>query len=318
LNESPKVTTFLLHFEGTQRRNSLRTRAKAIIKLTRWQEFLAFTTILTMLGGLTAYRVDDDTTLDWRLFAVLIANLAAMAYAFMVNDIEDAEDDARDPGRAQANPIANLELSVRVAWVAALGFAVLSATAYALVGTTPFIIGIITLILAHLYSWKPVRLKSQPLVDIISHALMLSTLLYLAAFFIYADDLSRLWMVVILTFTASANGQLYNQVRDYEMDRAAGLNNTASILGKQLTNLLAIGSSVATVGGIVIAAIAGIFPVWLGIVLLVVGPVVLFLLRNNTRDMRGSETDDPMALIQRQFLYVINITLFVWLIAAII
>lgn len=295
----------------------MQSQAKAIIKLTRWQEFLAFTTILTMLGGLTAYRT-ADVTLDGRLVIVLLANLSAMAYAFMVNDIEDAEDDARDPKRAQANPIANLELSVPIAWAAALSFAAVSAISYALVGTMPFIIGVTTLTLAHLYSWKPVRLKSRPLVDIISHALMLSTLLYLAAFFIYADDLRELWMFVVMTFTASANGQLYNQVRDYDMDSAAGLNNTASILGKQVTNVLAIGSNVVTGICIVIAALVGIFPLWLGPVLLATTPIVLFLLRNNTKDMRGSETDDPMALFQRQMLYVFNITLFIWLLSTII
>lgn len=293
----------------------MKTRAKAIIKLTRWQEFVAFTTILTMLGGLTAYQV-HDIQLDWQLFVVWIANLAAMAYAFMVNDIEDAPDDARDPNRAQTNPVANLELAVPTAWLATIAFGVLSAGSYALVGTRTFVVGLITLILAHLYSWRPVRLKAQPLVDILSHALMLSTLLYIAAFYAYASDLSELWMLVIVTFAASANGQLYNQVRDYEADQAAGLHNTASILGKTLTERLATATVITSVICVIVAAIQGIFPVWLGAVLIVATPIIMFLLRRNTRDMRGSETDDPMALLQRKALYIINITLLVWLMVA--
>ena len=293
----------------------MKTQVKAIIKLTRWQEFFAFTAVLTVLGGLNAHHTQGET-LDFRLFLVLFANLAAMAYAFMINDIEDAEDDARDPERAKANPVASLELTIGVAWVAAFGFALASAVAYALAGTLPFIIGVITLVLAHLYSWKPVRLKARPIVDIVSHALMLSTLLYLAAFFAYSDDVSPLWMIVVLTFTASANGQLYNQVRDFDMDQAAGLKNTASIVGKTITDRLATGSIVITVVCVLIAAVTGIFPLWLGAVFLITTPIVLFALRNNTRDMRGSETDDPMALMQRKALYIINITLIVWLILA--
>lgn len=293
----------------------MKTRAKAIIKLTRWQEFVAFTTILTVLGGLTAYQV-HDSQLDWQLFVVWIANLAAMAYAFMVNDIEDAPDDARDPNRAQTNPVANLELAVPTAWLATIAVGVISALCYALVGPRTFLVGLITLLLAHLYSWKPVRLKAQPLVDILSHALMLSTLLYMAAFFAYETDLGKLWTIVIVTFASSANGQLYNQVRDYEADQAAGLHNTASILGKTITDRLATGTMIITVGCVVIAALQGIFPVWLGGVLLVATPIVLYLLRGNTRDMRGSETDDPMALLQRKALYVINITLLAWLVVA--
>lgn len=293
----------------------MKTRAKAIIKLTRWQEFVAFTTILTMLGGLTANQV-HDSQLDWQLLVVWIANLTAMAYAFMVNDIEDAPDDARDPNRAHTNPIANLELTVPTAWLATIAFGVVSALCYALVGPRTFVVGMITLALAHLYSWKPVRLKAQPLVDILSHALMLSTLLYVAAFFAYESDLGNLWTIVIVTFAASANGQLYNQVRDYEADQAAGLHNTASILGKTITDRLATGTVIISVVCVIIAALQGIFPLWLGAVFLLTTPVVMFLLRDNTRDMRGSETDDPMALLQRKALYIINITLLAWLVVA--
>ncbi|PJF44854.1 MAG: hypothetical protein CUN55_01895 [Phototrophicales bacterium] len=292
----------------------MKTRAKAIIKLTRWQEFLAFTTILTLLGGLTAHQV-NNTPLDWKLIVVWVANLAAMAYAFMVNDIEDAPDDARDPNRISTNPVANLELSVPMAWLATISFGVLSAICYAVVGPRTFVVGIITLILAHLYSWKPVRLKAKPLIDIISHALMLSTLLYVAAFFAYEHDLSDLWMIVIVTFAASANGQLYNQVRDYEADRVAGLHNTASILGKTLTDRLATATIVTTGICLGIAILQGIFPLWLGGVLIAVTPIVFYLLRNSTHDMRGSETDDPMALFQRKALYIMNLTLLAWLIA---
>ena len=34
----------------------LSSRLSAILKLTRWREFLLFTSILTLLGGLTAYQ----------------------------------------------------------------------------------------------------------------------------------------------------------------------------------------------------------------------------------------------------------------------
>ena len=54
---------------------------------------------LTVLGALLAAR-PHDTLLDWRLAVVTLANILAVAYAFMINDIEDAPDDARDPDRA--------------------------------------------------------------------------------------------------------------------------------------------------------------------------------------------------------------------------
>lgn len=290
---------------------------KLILKLTRWPEFVPFTTILTWLGGLTAHQV-YDAKLDWRLGVMLIANLAAMAYAFMINEIEDAEDDAKDPERAHRNPMVTGELSKQTAWMAASGMVVVAVIAYALCGTLPFIIGLITLALAHLYSWKLVRLKARPVIDIISHALMLSTLLYLAPFYIYADNLGTLWSIAVVTFLISANGQLYNQERDFEVDQQAGLHNTASIIGKTFTGYLATGTIIGSILCLIIAIFNDIFPLWLGLIPLISAPVVFFLFRNKTTDMRGSETDDLMGLIQMQLLLIANITLIGWLIAVFI
>ncbi|MCB9438444.1 MAG: prenyltransferase [Anaerolineales bacterium] len=288
---------------------------KAILKLTRWSEFWAFTTILTWLGGLTAHHA-YKVPLDWRLGVVLIANLAAMAYAFMINDIEDAPDDALDPNRPKPNPVATQELSLQVAWIATGSMAVVAALGYAVAGWKTFVVGIVTLVLAHLYSWKPVRLKARPLVDILSHALFLSTLLFLASYFLYADKVGEFWVVIIGTFLISANGQLYNQVRDFEGDRIAKLHNTASILGKQLTNTLATGSVLGSLLCLIIAALIGIFPLWLGPIFLVSIPISLFVLRGWSKDMRGDETQDPMALVQSRFLLAANLTLMTWLVVS--
>lgn len=293
--------------------NSLR----AILKLTRWQEFLAFTSILTWLGGLLAYEV-RGSTLDWRLFVVFIANMSAMAYAFMINDIEDAVDDTHDPDRARRNPISSGELSKKVGWAASIAMLVLSAGCYALAGWRPFIVGAIILVLSHLYSWHVVRLKALPLVDILSHAMFLSTLLFLAAYFIYSTYIGYLWTMVLGTFLISAYGQLYNQVRDYEADRAAGLHNTASILGKRITQVIAPGSVVGAILCFLAAIFMGAFPIWLLPVLIVSFVVVHLALRNVKTDMRGSETDDNIALVQREFLTTINTLMLVWLVVALV
>lgn len=290
---------------------------QAILKLTRWQEFWAFTSILTWLGGLLAYEV-RGATLDWRLFVVFIANMSAMAYAFMINDIEDAVDDTHDPDRARRNPISSGELSKKVGWTAAIIMFALSAICYALAGWRTFVVGAVILILAHLYSWHLVRLKARPLVDILSHAMFLSTLLFLAAFFIYTTHVGYLWTMVLGTFLISAYGQLYNQVRDYDADRAAGLHNTASILGLRITQILAPASVVGALLGFLAAILMGAFPIWLLPVLIVTIIVVHIALRNVKTDMRGSETDDNIALVQREFLTVVNTLMLVWLIVAVV
>jgi len=76
----------------------LRTQIRGLIRLTRWKEYIAFVVPLTVLGALLAAR-PNGILLDWRLIVVTLANILAVAYAFMINDIEDAPDDARDPAR---------------------------------------------------------------------------------------------------------------------------------------------------------------------------------------------------------------------------
>ncbi|HLA44719.1 MAG TPA: UbiA family prenyltransferase, partial [Aggregatilineales bacterium] len=196
---------------------------QAILKLSRWQESIPFVIPLTLLGGLMAYRF-ADVRLDERLLYVLLANILAVIYAFMINDIEDAEDDQKgDPERAKRNVIASGELSKGDGWMASVGAALLALILYTLSGAYALYAGFIILDLGHLYSWKPIRLKALPVLDIVSHVLMLSALLLLAAYFVYDTAPGEVWLLVVSMTLISAYGQLYNQLRDFEADRAAGL-----------------------------------------------------------------------------------------------
>jgi len=283
----------------------------AILKLSRWQEFIPWTLPLTLLGGLMAYRF-AEARLDERLLLILVANCLAVAYAFMINDIEDAPDDASgDPVRAARNAIAAGEISRRAGWLVALVTAAVAAGLFALGGKTVFAIGLVTIALAHLYSWKPVRLKALPLLDILSHVLFLSALLMLAPYFVYdhAPTL-EVWMLVIAVTLISAYGQLYNQMRDYAADRAAGLKNTASVLGKKATEILGYSSVIVAMVCLAVPIIQGAFPYELILVVIAAIPIAHFFGRG--RDMRGDTAQDAIGDVQVQFLLVANIVLVAW------
>ncbi len=209
-------------------RQSIGKQLIGLIRLTRWKEYVPFTIPLTVLGALLA-----NQALDWRLVAITAANILAVAYAFMINDIEDAPDDAVDPDRAARNPIAMGEISRRTGWTASGLVGLMAAALYACGGWWVLGIGVITLLLSHFYSWKPVRLKAWPVADVTSHALMLSGLLFLAGYFTYGSEPGWVWLVALAAILVSVYGQLYNQLRDYDMDKAAGLHNTAIIVGER-------------------------------------------------------------------------------------
>lgn len=192
---------------------------KGLLSLSRWKEQLPLAT-LTILGGLIAHGV-YNTTLDWRLFAVAIANFLTVTFAFMINDMEDAEDDAASPVSAKRNPITNGTLELTTAWLACGVVVLIALGLFALGGLPVLIVGVFNLILSFLYSWKPVRLKSSTIgLDVVSHTLMLGGLLPLTGYLIYSSQPSTtIIFVVIATTLGSTYGQLYNQLRDFDADK---------------------------------------------------------------------------------------------------
>lgn len=306
-----RISHVLLIWGGhTLSHTPLRIQLRGLIRLTRWKEYVPFVIPLTILGGLLAAR-PNDILLDWRLAAVTLANILAVAYAFMINDIEDAPDDARDPDRAARNPITSGEIGVRIGYAACRVVAAATLILYALGGGTVLFIGIATLLLSHLYSWRPVRLKAWPVTDIVSHSLMLSGLLLLAGYFIYDSQPGIVWFVAACATLTSVYGQLYNQLRDYDMDKAAGLYNTAIILGEANTRTVMY-LTMGLAGVCLLAAIVrGAFPLWLGLVLLV--SIAISMLFRPRTDMRGGAAADASGSAQIQALIAVNITISIWL-----
>ncbi len=288
-------------------RQHITMKTISLLRLTRWKEFVPFTIPVTVFAALLS-----GEPLDWRLAAVTVANILAVAYAFMINDIEDAPDDSRDPARAARNPIAMGELSPRAGWIISVLVAALSLILYAFGGWWVLGIGVLTVLLSHFYSWKLVRLKAWPVADITSHSLMLSGLLFLAGYFTYDVNPGWVWLIMLAVTLISIYGQLYNQIRDYEADKAAGLHNTAIIVGERMTRLLmylCIGLALAFFLG---AFALGVLPIWLPFLGFSVFAVVARLYRPG-KDMRGGKIVDGSGNMQAQFLITANAIVVFWL-----
>lgn len=286
-----------------------------VIRLSRWKEHLPLVT-LTFLGGLVAFSVHDDVTLDWRLIAVAIANFLTVTFAFMINDMEDAPDDAENPISAKRNPVTNGSIDLRTAWIVC-ALVVLTALALYSVGGLPVIlVGLLNLTLSFLYSWKPVRLKSSTVgLDIVSHTLMLGGLLPLAGYFaVTAEFHVAIALMVAAATLGSTYGQLYNQVRDFETDKKAGIVNVAIRLGERTTWVLAYIAVAATIicGSLAFTQMS--FPNWL--VLVVAGSTVVgmggSILFNNTTDASGKPALDLTGRLQPGVWFAMTITIAVW------
>ena len=161
---------------------------------------------------------------------------------------------------------------------------------YALAGLWTFVIGLATLTLSHFYSAKPVRLKALPVVDILSHVLMLSGLLFLSGYFAYDTHPGPAWLVFGAMVLISGYGQLYNHIRDFDMDVQAKLLNTSILVGKRWAQVLMYLSIVGAAVLLVVAYVMGVFPRWLPLVALAIVPLLYFV--RFKVDARGGQAAD--------------------------
>jgi 4-hydroxybenzoate polyprenyltransferase len=212
----------------------IKRRIDGTIQLSRYREFLWFVLITTLLGVASSGGV-----FGIRMITVLVANWLCVAFTFMINDVEDAPDDALCPQKAVRNPIAAGMLSHRSGWWISIAVALLSAFLYLLLGIGPAIWGWIGLLLGYLYSWKRIRLKNFPIVDFLSHGMMLAGCQFLAAFNSFSPGIYWWWpFPFCMTVAISMYGELFNELRDFHKDREAGLTHTALLVGYRPTSVV--------------------------------------------------------------------------------
>lgn len=270
---------------------------------------MPFVVPLTLVGALLATQL-NDLSLDWRLVTVVLANVLAMSAAFVINDIEDAATDALEASKRNRNLISSGEIERETGIITARLISVFSLIFYAVSGIWALLLGAIGLCSAYMYSVEPFRLKSRPVVDLVIHALGGGSLQVLMGYLLYHNRPGEAWFVILAMAFGAAYGQLYNQLDDYDLDKAAGLQNTTMLIGKMAaTSLMYVFIGIAGFG-LLIAIVNGTFPAWLGTVVVVCAVTCMMFVWNV--DMRGSPTDQYGAF-QVPVLLTINMTTMLWL-----
>lgn len=236
---------------------TLSSQLRAIVALMRLREIVPFVVVTTLLGANIG-----GARPGVRLLVVLLGNLAAVAFAFMINDVEDAPDDALTPAKARRNPISAGRLSPRAGYRAGLAAAVGALALYAGLGAWPLALGALCLVLGLLYSWRRVRLKAMPVADLISHVLMLSALQFLCAYTAFQPS-GLPWLAPCLAVVAiSMYGELHNELRDLDGDRQAGVNHTTALIGPRAANLLMLLALLAALLLLALSVWQGSIPLW--------------------------------------------------------
>jgi 4-hydroxybenzoate polyprenyltransferase len=250
----------------------LKTQIEGLIRLTRFKEFLCFVVITTLLGASAG-----EGRFGWPLIGILVGNWLAVGFAFMINDVEDAPDDALTPHKATRNPVSARLLSPKAARIASFGVAFLALCFFATLGLVPFLLGGFSVVLGFLYSWRLVRFKTLPFLDMASHCLMLAGLQFLAAYFTFSPGFNGKWVFpFVCVMCISLYGELFNELRDLEGDIKAGLTHTAVLLGPSLTHIIMLVlGMIGIIAGIISIVVVGLIPVWVLILLAVLATILV-------------------------------------------
>ena len=149
--------------------------------------------------------------------------------AFALNDYFDAPHDATDPIKAERNYFVAHSLTKRQLLIAYLIAGLLFFPAAAQFGQRGWLLGLIGGVVMWAYSAPPLRFKSRPILDVITHTLFVETFPYWSILFLLDVrwlplDRTLLTVALLASFTA----QLEQQARDYAVDSATDRNFTTT------------------------------------------------------------------------------------------
>lgn len=170
---------------------------------------------------------------------ILLAIASAYWLGFAYNDYRDAPYDALEKNKGRNNFFVVCQIPRK--WVilslSALSF-VLTLGAFALFGLRGLLVAAFSLPIIWAYSGRPIRLKSRPGLDLLTHTFFVETYPYAVTLWLLGAAWTRLDLaLVIIFFFGSLSAQLEQQVADYELDARTEPNFTTR-LGPGRTMLL--------------------------------------------------------------------------------
>ncbi len=235
-----------------------------LVKLIHLEQYIYYVTITTLLGITAAKGV-----FGWRFLIALIANILSVGFIYMIRDIQNAPIDALTNDKINRNPIAVGFISPKSAKSMAFLWIMFSVGLYAALGRWPLILGLASLTLGFLSSYRGTKLSMIPIVDVLTRCAMNAGLHFLIGYLAFNPALTLNWFWPFLSIIAiSIFSQLHRQLYRLEHDALPQQGSSAVFLGTKTTRILmvmlmVIGIFSAVVSLIVIELIPGwVFIVW--------------------------------------------------------
>jgi 4-hydroxybenzoate polyprenyltransferase len=157
----------------------------------------------------------------------------------MFNDLEDAEDDYHDVEKRERNPVASGEITRRQSYFFNLVLVSAGLYLFSLISPLVLVLGGVFTLVGFVYSWRTLRLKSRPILDLVSHVIFLGALQLLTTYAAFRPlDLSVIpYLMIVVPF--SLMNEVIHEMGDFDVDKQTEINNTVQRFeGFDLTKLL--------------------------------------------------------------------------------
>lgn len=168
---------------------------------------------------------------------ILFFSLPANLYLYGVNDLHDQETDKLNPkknGYEQLlNPAKIKLLNIILTYILTLTLA----SALLFFEPKSLIAIFLFFFLSHFYSAPPIRAKAKPFLDMVFNALYVMPAM-VGFYLLGGGDLQTRWDIVLAAIFWCMAMHAYSAVPDIESDKQAGIQTTATVLGKIGTLLL--------------------------------------------------------------------------------
>lgn len=218
--------------------------------------------VLFYLTLLALATIVSLAPIDAKWFALATSSYLMTIFSFVYNDIEDAQDDAKsmykyiDPvnhlllalgiknrrntgGKRFRNPFSYGEISPRSGYITLFLLGILSLLLGFTGGGSEAALVVFTSLMTGLaYSHNIIRLKSRPLLDLLSHSYLLAGSQILLFVVSYQHFRLETLIVLLGAMIYSIGSDLENEYRDFEDDRLSSIINTSTIIGKTHTKYL--------------------------------------------------------------------------------
>ncbi len=204
------------------------------IQLSRFKEYAFQLALIFPMVDIIA----PGLLMTVRSLLTYIANVLLTGFAYSFNDVEDSEDDALDPHKAERNPISSGKISKKAGYLLSVGFLAAGLSVLAALSLDALLSGSLFSLNSALYSWRRVRLKSVPLLDLLSHAVALGVHQLVVTYLAFRPPDFTLVPLTAMVGLFSMASQISQQIRDFEVDRLAGVRNTTQVIGPQRAKAL--------------------------------------------------------------------------------